>query len=163
MFHFIRLGADIERETITFKTFEQKQLLKMISYQVETSLSAMEFKELLINSTLGERRPIEDLVRVEAMVKNANLIITARDGNKLVGVARSVTDFVYCTYLSDLAVDLDYQKQGIGKELIRLTKQATPQATTILLAAPKAVDYYPHIGMTKHNACFLLTDETDLK
>lgn len=135
----------------------------MITYQTENDLSALEFKELLINSTLGERRPIEDLVRVEAMVKNANLIITARDGNKLVGVARSVTDFVYCTYLSDLAVDLDYQKQGIGKELIRLTKQATPQATTILLAAPKAVDYYPHIGMTKHNACFLLTDETDLK
>lgn len=135
----------------------------MITYQTETNLSALEFKELLINSTLGERRPIEDLVRVEAMVKNANLIITARDGNKLVGVARSVTDVVYCTYLSDLAVDLKYQKQGIGKELIRLTKQATPQATTILLAAPKAVDYYPHIGMTKHNACFLLTDETDLK
>lgn len=97
------------------------------------------------------------------MVENANLIITARDDQKLVGVARSVTDFVYCTYLSDLAVDNEYQKQGIGKELIRLTKQHTPKATTILLAAPKAVDYYPHIGMTKHNACFLLTDENDLK
>lgn len=135
----------------------------MITYQTETHLSALEFKELLINSTLGERRPIEDLVRVEAMVKNADLIITVRDNGKLVGIARSVTDFVYCTYLSDLAVDLEYQKRGIGKELIRLTKQVTPQATTILLAAPKAVDYYPHIGMTKHNACFLLTDETDLK
>lgn len=135
----------------------------MIRYQAETNLTAIEFKELLINSTLGERRPVEDFSRIEAMVQNANLIITARDGNKLVGVARSVTDVMYCTYLSDLAVDLKYQKQGIGKELIRLTKQATPQATTILLAAPKAVDYYPHIGMTKHNACFLLTDETDLK
>jgi len=135
----------------------------MKTYQTETNLSALEFKELLINSTLGERRPVDDFARVEAMVKNANLIITARDNGKLVGVARSVTDFVYCTYLSDLAVDLEYQKQGIGKELIRLTKHATPQATTILLAAPKAVNYYPHIGMTKHNACFLLTDETDLK
>lgn len=135
----------------------------MITYQSEINLSALEFKELLINSTLGERRPVKDFSRVEAMVQNANLIITARDGNKLVGVARSVTDVVYCTYLSDLAVDLKYQKRGIGKELIRLTKQATPQATTILLAAPKAVDYYPHIGMTQHNACFLLTDETDLK
>jgi predicted N-acetyltransferase YhbS len=135
----------------------------MITYQTETNLSALEFKELLINSTLGERRPVDDFERVEAMVNNANLIITARDKGKLVGVARSVTDVVYCTYLSDLAVDLAYQKQGIGKELIRLTKQATPQATTILLAAPKAVDYYPHIGMTKHNACFLLIDENDLK
>jgi ribosomal protein S18 acetylase RimI-like enzyme len=135
----------------------------MTTYQIEKNLSPEDFKDLLIKSTLEERRPVDDFARVEAMVKNANLIITARYNGKLVGVARSVTDFVYCTYLSDLAVDSDYQKQGIGKELIRLTKQATPQATTILLAAPKAVDYYPHIGMTQHNACFLLTDETDLK
>ncbi|APY07608.1 GNAT family N-acetyltransferase [Winogradskyella sp. J14-2] len=135
----------------------------MITYQTENNLSALEFKALLIKSTLGERRPVDDFKRVEAMVNNANLIITARDKDKLVGVARSVTDVVYCTYLSDLAVDSAYQKQGIGKELIRLTKQATPQATTILLAAPKAVHYYPNIGMTQHNACFLLTDETDLK
>lgn len=135
----------------------------MIKYQIENNISPNEFKELLIKSTLGERRPIDDFERIKAMVDNANLIITARDENKLVGVARSVTDFVYCTYLSDLAVDDEYQKQGIGKELIRLTKKETPKATTILLAAPKAVDYYPHIGMTKHNACFLLTDEKYLK
>lgn len=135
----------------------------MIKYQIENNISPNEFKELLIKSTLGERRPVEDFERIKAMVENANLIITARDENKLVGVARSVTDFVYCTYLSDLAVDVEYQKQGIGKELIRLTKKETPKAITILLAAPKAVDYYPHIGMAKHNACFLLTDEKDLK
>jgi predicted N-acetyltransferase YhbS len=135
----------------------------MIKYQIENNISPNEFKELLIKSTLGERRPIDDFERIKAMVDNANLIITARDENKLVGVARSVTDFVYCTYLSDLAVDDEYQKQGIGKELIRLTKKETPKATIILLAAPRAVDYYPHIGMTKHNACFLLKDENDLK
>ncbi len=137
----------------------------MIKYQIENNISPNEFKELLIKSTLGERRPVGDFERIKAMVENANLIITARDELKLVGVARSVTDFVYCTYLSDLAVDDEYQKQGIGKELIRLTKRATPKATTILLSAPKAVDYenYPHIGMTKHNACFLLNDENDLK
>lgn len=135
----------------------------MIHYQTENNLSPIEFKDLLIKSTLGERRPVNDFDRIKAMVENANMIITARDGKKLVGVARSITDFVYCTYLSDLAVDLEYQKQGIGKELIRLTKQDTPQATTILLAAPKAVNYYPHIGMTHHHACFLLTDDTDLK
>ena len=135
----------------------------MIKYQIENDLSAKEFQELLIKSTLGERRPIDDFDRISAMVKNANLIITARDNEKLVGVARSITDFVYCTYLSDLPVDESYQKQGIGKELIRLTKKETPQATTILLSAPKAVKYYPHIGMEKHEACFLLKNETDLK
>ena len=135
----------------------------MIKYQIENNISPNEFKELLIKSALGERRPVDDFERIKAMVENANLIITARDELKLVGVARSVTDFVYCTYLSDLAVDDEYQKQGIGKELIRLTKRETPKATTILLSAPKAVDYYPHIGMTKHNACFLLKDENDLK
>lgn len=135
----------------------------MIKYQTESHLSLNEFKDLLIKSTLGQRRPVDDFNRIKAMVENANLIITARDKGKLVGVARSVTDVVYCTYLSDLAVDIDYQKQGIGKQLIKLTKQATPQATTILLAAPKAVEYYPHIGMSQHNACFLLTNETDLK
>ncbi len=135
----------------------------MISYQVENDLSPIEFRDLLIKSTLGERRPVDDFDRVKEMVKNANLILTARDGDKLVGVARSVTDFVYCTYLSDLAVDDDYQKQGIGKQLIRLTKKETPMAAVILLAAPKAMDYYPHIGMTKHNGCFLLNNESDLK
>ncbi|HEY9113601.1 MAG TPA: GNAT family N-acetyltransferase [Bacteroidales bacterium] len=135
----------------------------MIQYQIENNLSPDEFKELLIKSTLGERRPVDDVERMKAMVENANLIITARDGDKLVGVARAVTDFVYCTYLSDLAVDDEYQKKGIGKELIRLTKKETPKATIILLAAPKAVDYYPHIGMTKHHACFLLADENQLK
>ena len=135
----------------------------MITYQVENNISPREFRELLIKSTLGERRPVDDFERIILMVENANLIITARDGSKLVGVARSVTDFVYCTYLSDLAVDDEYQKKGIGKELIRLTKKESPKATIILLAAPKAVDYYPHIGMTKFNACFLLKDENDLK
>nr|WP_321226308.1 GNAT family N-acetyltransferase [uncultured Psychroserpens sp.] len=135
----------------------------MITYQVEDDLSPHEFKEVLIKSTLGERRPVDDFDRIKAMVKNANLIITARDNNKLVGVSRSVTDFVYCTYLSDLAVDKVYQKSGIGKELIRLTKKETPKATLILLAAPDAENYYPHIGMHKTNVCFLLKDLNDLK
>lgn len=130
----------------------------MIQYQIENDLSAEEFKNLLIKSTLGERRPIDDFERVQSMVENANLILTARFNGQLVGVARSITDFVYCTYLSDLAVDENFQKQGIGKELIRLTKLETSNATIILLAAPKAIDYYGHVGMTKHNACFLLDD-----
>jgi ribosomal protein S18 acetylase RimI-like enzyme len=135
----------------------------MITYKIEPNISPNEFNDLLIKSTLGERRLVDDFERITAMVKNANLIISARDNSKLVGVARSITDFVYCTYLSDLAVDDEYQKMGIGKELIRLTKKETPNATLILLAAPKAVVYYPHIGMIKHDACFLLKDENELK
>lgn len=135
----------------------------MIPYQRENNISPEDFRDLLIKSTLGERRPVDDLERIKAMVENANLIITARDDLKLVGVARSVTDFVYCCYLSDLAVDDEYQKQGIGKELIGFTKKETPKATLILLAAPKAVDYYSHLGVTKHHACYLLTDENKLK
>jgi predicted N-acetyltransferase YhbS len=90
------------------------------------------------------------------MLDEANLVITAWDDELLVGISRSVTDWVYCTYLSDLAVRLGYQGRGIGKELVRLTRQATPQATVILLAAPKAVDYYPKIGMTRHESAWVL-------
>ena len=135
----------------------------MIKYQIENNISPEEFKELLIKSTLGERRPVDDFNRIKTMVENANLIFTARVNNKLIGVARSITDFVYCTYLSDIAVDTDYQKQGIGKELIRLTKMETPKASLILLAAPKAEGYYGHIGMKKHSACFILNSEKDIK
>ncbi len=135
----------------------------MITYQLEPNLLPEEFKALLIKSKLGKRRPVDDFDRIKAMVANANLIITARDNTKLVGVSRSVTDLVYCTYLSDLAVDESYQKQGIGKELIRLTKKQTPKATLILLAAPEAEGYYPHIGMTRIDVCFLLKDLNLLK
>ena len=113
----------------------------MIQYQIETSLSADEFKAVLINSTLAERRPIDDNERIALMLAHANLIVTARDNGKLIGVARSLTDYAFCTYLSDLAVDETYQKQGIGKELIRHTKLATPEAKLILLAAPAAINY----------------------
>ncbi len=97
------------------------------------------------------------------MAENANLIITAREDGKLVGVARSISDFVYCTYLSDLAVDLGYQHRGIGKELIRQTKLASPKTNLILLSAPAATKYYPKIGMEKHDHCFLLKDANNLK
>ena len=135
---------------------------KSIQYQIEAKLSPGEFKEVLIKSTLGERRPIDEPDRIEKMVKNGNLLITARENGKLVGVARSITDFVFCTYLSDLAVDVAYQKQGIGKELIRQTKLAAPEALLILLSAPAAVNYYPKIGMSRHDHCFLLMQESDL-
>ena len=134
-----------------------------IIYTVEKSLDVSEFIEVLKNSTLAERRPVDDEQRISSMCNNANLIVTARLDGKLIGVARSITDFVYCTYLSDLAVDLEYQKKGIGKKLIEETKKITPQAKLVLLSAPDAVDYYPKIGMTKHNHCYFIDDLKDLK
>lgn len=133
-----------------------------IVYQQE-QLIADEFRELLIRSTLGERRPVDDPARIEAMAKNANLSITARHDGKLVGVARSMTDWVYATYLSDLAVHASYQHKGIGKELIRRTKLAAPQSNVILLSAPAAINYYPKIGMTHHPHAFWLRDIKELK
>ena len=130
----------------------------MISYKVENNLDINEFRTVLLNSTLGERRPIDDLERLQKMLEFANLIITARDDGKLVGVSRSITDFGFCTYLSDLAVDKAYQKQGIGKELIKLTKNETPDAILILLAAPAAETYYPKIGMKQFEQCYFIKD-----
>lgn len=137
--------------------------MSKIIYNVEKSLDVSEFVEVLKNSTLAERRPVKDEQRISSMCNNANLIVTARLNGKLVGVARSITDFVYCTYLSDLAVDVEYQKQGIGKRLIEETKKITPQAKLILLSAPGAINYYPKIGMTKHNHCYYIDDVSELK
>ncbi len=128
----------------------------MISYHTGNDIDLDEMIDVYVDSTLGERRPVDDRDRMARMLEEANLVITARDGETMVGVSRSVTDWVYCTYLSDLAVRAAYQGQGIGKELVRLTRQATPQASVILLAAPKAVDYYPKIGMTRHDSAWVL-------
>jgi len=133
-----------------------------IDYKVENSLDPAEFKDVLIRSTLAERRPVDDFDRIKKMCNNANLIVTARKDKKLIGVARSITDFAYCTYLSDLAVDTKYKNQGIGKRLIEETKKAALQAKIILLSAPAAVYYYPKIGMKRHNHCFTLDDINEL-
>lgn len=128
-----------------------------VCYNTEPGLSAAEFIDVLARSTLGERRPVHDLATIEAMVRNASLIVTARVGGLLVGVSRAITDFAWCTYLSDLAVDRRYQRRGIGKELIARThRQAGLQTTLILLAAPAARTYYPHIGMLAHDSCWVI-------
>jgi predicted N-acetyltransferase YhbS len=134
----------------------------MIEYQKENNLSSDEFIELLVASTLGERRPVNDVERIESMLRNANIIVTGRNSSRLVGVARSVSDFVFCTYLSDLAVHIDFQKQGIGRELIRQTKLLAPKAKLILLSAPKAVEYYPRIGMKRHEHCYYIDSVEEL-
>lgn len=107
-------------------------------------------------STLGERRPVEDAERFTDMVRNANLVVVAWVDDRMVGIARSVTDGAYVTYLSDIAVDVEFQRQGIGRDLIEATRQAHPRAKIVLLSAPAAADYYPHIGFTRHNSAWTL-------
>lgn len=131
-----------------------------VVYAVEPDLSADEFIDVLHRSGLAERRPVADRPRVEAMLRNADLTIAARVDGVLVGVARSVTDFVYCCYLSDLAVDRAFQGRGIGKELMRRTRAAVGEGTMcLLLSAPKAVTFYEQAGMTRHGHAFLFTEK----
>lgn len=128
-----------------------------IVYALEPDLSAEEFRAILIASTLGERRPIDDPGRLDRMLRQADLIVTARDGKRLVGISRAITDFSYCCYLSDLAVDVAYQRQGIGKRLIAETHKSAGELTSlILVAAPKAESYYPRIGMKQRPSCWTL-------
>lgn len=128
-----------------------------IDYQIEPELSAAEFVDVLRRSTLAERRPVDDAPVIAAMLANADLLVAARsESGLLVGIARALTDFSFCTYLSDLAVDESWQGRGIGRELIRRTHEAAGLGTTlILIAAPKAQTYYPHIGMEKHQSCWI--------
>lgn len=129
----------------------------MITYKVGNDLDLDAVIELYEASTLGQRRPVDDKDRMGAMLKNANLVISAWDGALMVGLARSVSDFSYVTYLSDLAVRESHQRRGIGKELIRRTQAAGgEQATVVLLSAPAAEQYYPKIGMTHHPQAWLL-------
>jgi predicted N-acetyltransferase YhbS len=126
-----------------------------IVYAVEPDLSAEAFRGILIASTLSERRPVGDLKRLDRMLRQADIIVTARDGERLVGISRAVTDFAYCCFLSDLAVDVAYQHQGIGKCLIDETRTRAGECTTlILVAAPAAETYYPKIGMRQRPSCW---------
>jgi predicted N-acetyltransferase YhbS len=121
----------------------------MIEYKTTLDLDVEAVIELYIGSTLGERRPVSDRRRMETMVRTADILISAWDGELLVGIARSITDWAWTTYLADLAVRLSHQRSGIGKELMRRTQEAAPEARLLLLAAPAAVNYYPRLGF-KH-------------
>jgi predicted N-acetyltransferase YhbS len=129
----------------------------MIRYETETTITAAAFIDVLERSTLSERRPVDEPERIQKMLDNAPVLVTAWDGEVLVGVSRAITDYAFCTYLSDLAVDVAYQKQGIGKELIAKTHEIAGYATAlILLAAPAAATYYPKVGMTQFTDCFII-------
>jgi predicted N-acetyltransferase YhbS len=120
-------------------------------YRIGNDLDLDGVLEVYRDSSLGERRPIADRQRMEQMLRNANLVISAWEGEEMVGIARSISDYVYVTYLADLAVKKSRQRLGIGKELIRRTREVGgAQTMLLLLAAPAAQDYYPHIGFQHH-------------
>jgi GNAT superfamily N-acetyltransferase len=133
-----------------------------IVYAIESfpGLGVEEFLDVLRRSTLAERRPVDEPETIRGMLEKADILVTARSAGVLVGISRAITDFHYCTYLSDLAVDAAHQGRGIGKELIRRTHEAAGRKThLILLAAPKARGYYPHIGMIAHDSCWMIPRE----
>jgi len=131
-----------------------------IKYNLNKSITSSEFINILKNSALGERRPVDDLETVKGMIEHADIIVTAKLDDKIIGLARAVSDFSYCCYLSDLAVDEAYQKNGIGKKLIeKVQEQLGSKCKIILLSAPDAREYYPKIGFEKHPSAWTLTQE----
>lgn len=126
-----------------------------ITYKINTKITAEEVADLFTKS--GINRPVHDLKRIKKMIDNANLTITAWDNDNLIAISRSLTDFCYCCYLSDLAVDKKYQDKGIGKELIKRTKKEIGEnSMLLLLSAPGAMNYYPKVTFEKVNNGFII-------
>ncbi|HVV73142.1 MAG TPA: GNAT family N-acetyltransferase [Verrucomicrobiae bacterium] len=125
-----------------------------INYKLDVIPSPEAVMELYADA--GLRRP-EDRDRIMRMYSHSNLVVTAWDKDRLVGVARALTDFCFCCYLSDLAVRKQYQHHGIGRELIRLTKEKIgDESMLLLLSAPAAMEYYPKVGMSKVENGFII-------
>lgn len=127
-----------------------------ITYRTDARPTAEQIIDLYKSS--GLNRPVDDAARIQKMYDFSNLIVTAWDGDLLVGVSRTLSDYCYCCYLSDLAVREEYKHAGIGKKLIELTKEESggEKCTLILLSAPAAMGYYPKIGMENVDNCFLI-------
>ena len=122
-----------------------------LEYSSEKRPSLDAFMEIFRRSTLAERRRIDRPDIFEGMLNAPSLLISAWEGERLVGIARTLTDFTHVAYVADLAVDVDYQRQGIGKRLIEETRsRLAPECMIVLLAAPKANDYYAKLGF-EHN------------
>lgn len=127
-----------------------------IAYRSNIKITAEQFIGLLNRSTLGERRPVGDKERIQRMLDHGNVLVTAWQNELLVGVSRALTDFAFCCYLSDLAVDKNFQHKGIGKRLIDLTHEVSGEQTMLLLlAAPAAREYYPKVNMERFEHCFV--------
>lgn len=126
-----------------------------IEYSLDKKPTADQIIELYDNA--GLPRPTHDKERIQKMYDNSNLIITAWDNDLLVGVSRSITDWVWCCYLSDLAVRDEYKKMGIGRQLIKLTKEKVgDQSMVLLLSVPTAMEYYPKVGFVKQESSFIM-------
>lgn len=132
---------------------------KEITYQFDIIPDVKEVISVYDDS--GINRPTHDVPRIEKMYANANLVVTAWDGSTLVGISRALTDYCYCCYLSDLAVKKAYQKQGIGKQLIALTKERIGEdAMLLLLSAASAMEYYPKVGLKTVTNGFIINRTT---
>ncbi|MFZ6692885.1 GNAT family N-acetyltransferase [Undibacterium sp. SXout20W] len=134
--------------------------MEKLTYQVEEHCGVDEFRSLLISSGLAKYRPIDDLQRLESMLRNSNLVVTARSDGDLVGIARAVTDFSFCCYLSDLAISKDCQGRRIGANLIATVKSRLgPAVSLILSSVPESVGFYESIGMTPLPDCYRIRRE----
>ena len=134
-----------------------------IEYKINVPVSADQFIDLLHESSLGERRPVDDRECMKGMVENSNLMVSAWDGEKLVGIARSLTDFHHACYLSNLAVDRKHQGAGIGRKLQIITQeQLGPKCKLILVAAPAANAYYERLGFSNNPRCWVLEREQEI-
>ncbi|MBE9552041.1 MAG: GNAT family N-acetyltransferase [Proteobacteria bacterium] len=127
-----------------------------VIWNIENDLGTDEFIDVLLRSGLAARRPVDERERVATMLENSNLIVTARDTDGLlIGVSRCITDYAYCCYCSDLAVDRKWQGQGMGRELVRRSREAAGDgATFLLLSAPGVEDYYRQTGFEKFETCY---------
>lgn len=127
----------------------------MIEYRDNRPLEPIEVARVFEAS--GISRPTKDIPRIAQMFANANIVISAWDGARLVGVSRALTDYSYCCYLSDLAIDVAYQKHGIGRELIRRTQSIIgEEVSLILMSAPGAMAYYPKVGFALADNAYVI-------
>ncbi len=135
-----------------------------ITYQVNAPITTDQFIRVLEASSLAERRPVDDRECIAEMLANSNLVVSAWTGEQLVGVARSITDFHYACYLSDLAVAQTYQKLGIGKRLQAKTQdQLGPKCKLIVIAAPAVNAYYKRLGFTSNPRCWVLARDEQIR
>jgi GNAT superfamily N-acetyltransferase len=131
--------------------------MSSIAYRYGNDLDLDQVIDLYTSSTLGERRPVDDPRIMSDMIRHADIVVTAWNGNLLVGIARTLTDFTYVGYLSDLAVRVSHQRNGIGIQLIQKTRERMgPRSMLVLLAAPKSVEYYAKIGFSRHQSAWIL-------
>lgn len=137
--------------------------MPVITYRVGNDLDLDEVIELLKATSLGVRRPVDNRDAIANMIRHGNLTVTAWDGSLMVGIGRSLTDFSFVAYMSDLAVRESHQRRGIGRELIRITRNELGSATKlVLLSAPAAVEYYPQLGFIQHPSAWTLDAQDPL-